>query len=171
MDTEKPDLYALQDRIEVLERQNGRMKRAGIAALALMVAVSTLGQAAPKKNRVVEAEQFIVRDAKGRQRALLGLDHPESVDHSPVRIGLYNEAKSSAVMYLSNGFAGISITAGGEKGKPPRAIQLYANPQEGTGMKVGRTLVKTAAQINVDQAGTAAFTLKDDAGKVVFKAP
>ena len=75
-------------------------------------------------------------------------------------------------MYLSNGFAGLSITAGGgEKGKPPRAVQLYANPQEGTGMKVGRTLTKTAAQIKVDRSGKGAFTLKDDAGKVVFKAP
>ena len=170
MTIQTPDLRAVVERLETVERQNRRMKRAGLIAIGLVGALFVMGQAEPK-NRVVEAEQFIVRDSRGQKRALLGLDHPTSPGHSPVRIGLYNEDQSSAVMYLSDGFAGLSVTAGGAEGTAKRAIQLFANPKEGTGLKAGTSVTTTAAELIVDAGGGTSFVLKDKTGKVVFKAP
>ncbi len=170
MTVQMPDLDAVVRRLESVERQNRRIKGVGLIALGLVGAVFLMGQA-QQKDRVVEAEQFIVRDARGQKRALLGLDHPSSPGHSPVRIGLYNENQSSAVMYLSDGFAGLAITAGGAEGKSNRAIQLFANPKEGTGVKVGTSVTTTAAQLSVGPRGKASFVLKDETNKVLFKAP
>jgi hypothetical protein len=176
MTSDAPDLQHILERLEVVERQNRRLKRIGLVAFGLAAGVVLTGQAQPekppeKKSTVVEAEQFIVRDANGQTRGLFGLDHPTSPGHSPVRIGLYNEGSSSAVMYLSDGFGGVTVTSGGEKESERRAVQLFANPQEGTGLKAGKTVSKTGALLKVDQHGAVALTLKDDSGKVVFNTP
>jgi len=170
MTKQTPDLEAVLERLENVERQNRRMKRVGLVTLVLLAAGFLVGQAQPK-SQVVEAEQFIVRDARGQKRALLGLDHPTSPGHSPVRIGLYNENQSSAVMYLSDGFAGLTVTAEGAAGAEKRAIQLFANPKEGTGLKVGASITTEAARLGADADGGASLVLKDKSGKVLFKAP
>jgi hypothetical protein len=176
MSVDAPALRHILERLDAVERQNRRMKRAGMATAGIIAAIVLMGQAQPetppasKKNTVLEAEQFIVRDAKGRRRGLFGLDHPESPGHSPVRIGLYNEGSSSAVMYLSDGFGGVTVTSGAE-GKARRSVQLFANPQEGTGMKAGKTARQTGVLLQIDPRGTAALSMKDNAGKVVFSAP
>jgi hypothetical protein len=177
MNVDAPELRLILERLDAVERQNRRMKRTGMATAGIIAAIVLMGQAqpetppAPKKNKVVEAEQFIVRDAKGRQRGLFGLDHPESPGHSPVRIGLYNEGSSSAAMYLSDGFGGVTVTSGGEDKGPRRSVQLFANPQEGTGLKVGKTGRQTGVLLQIDPRGTVALSMKDNAGKVVFSAP
>jgi hypothetical protein len=176
MTSDALDLRHIVERLEIVERQNRLLKRIGLTALGLVAGVVLMGQAQPerppeKKSTVIEAEQFIVRDANGQTRGLFGLDHPTSPGHSPVRIALYNEGSSSAVMYLSDGFGGVTVTSGGEKEGERRAVQLFANPQEGTGLKAGKTVSKTGALLKVDQRGAVALTLKDDSGKVVFNTP
>jgi len=64
-----PDV--LVQRIERLERENRRFKRAG-AALALgLVAVLVMGQA-PGRARTLEAEKLVLKDRSGKIRAVLG---------------------------------------------------------------------------------------------------
>jgi hypothetical protein len=170
-------LQALAARVAVLERENRWIKRLGLAGGAIAGALLVMGQGqapppdAPKpEGRVVEAERFVVRDATGKERAVLGLDHPSAPTHSPVRIGLYNEG-STAIMYLSDGFAGLSVTStgGGHEGK--RSVQLFANPKEGGGLKVAAGNRKAAATLSVDRAGEATLALEKSAGGVAFKAP
>jgi len=170
MTTQTPDLQAVAERLATVERQNRWMKTAGLVTIVLAAAAFVMARAEPT-SRVVEAEQFIVRDSRGQKRALLGLDHPTSPGHSPVRVGLYNEDQSSAVMYLSDGFAGLSVTAGGAEGTARRAIQMFANPKEGTGLKVGTSVTTAAAELIVDAGGESGFVLKDKTGKIVFKSP
>lgn len=69
----EPTRDTLTQRLDRLERQNWRLKQmaglilVGIAALVLM------GEALPK-SRTVEAEEFVLKDASGRVRAILGAD-------------------------------------------------------------------------------------------------
>jgi hypothetical protein len=65
------DLPDLAQRVEKLEKANRRLKLAGVLALALVGCSLLLGAASPK--RTVEAEEFILRDANGEVRALLGM--------------------------------------------------------------------------------------------------
>jgi hypothetical protein len=90
-------------RVEALERHNRWLRRVGAVGLALVGVALVMGRV-PSTPAVVEAEKFVVRDRRGEERIVLGLDHPTSPNHSPVRIALYNaEQKSSAVLYLSDG--------------------------------------------------------------------
>ena len=65
------DLPDLAQRVEKLEKANRRLKLAGVLAMALVGCLLLLGAASPK--RTVEAEEFILRDANGEVRALLGM--------------------------------------------------------------------------------------------------
>lgn len=66
-------LQALTDRVEALERRNRRLALAGGALLLVLGALLTTGQARPAA-RAVEAERFVVKDGRGRPRAMLGVD-------------------------------------------------------------------------------------------------
>ena len=65
-------LEALAKRVAKLEAQNRRLKRAGIAAVIVATAVITMGQAPAKK--VIEANEFVLRDASGQARARLSME-------------------------------------------------------------------------------------------------
>jgi len=87
----KPTMETLARRLDQVERENRRMKQAGVVALAVIVAVGLMGQAtwklAPpgKPGKVVGAEQFIVHDARGGVRAELG-----TLPNGTVRLVLYD---------------------------------------------------------------------------------
>jgi len=170
------DVEAVERRLAALERQQRRMHRAGIVGLGILAAALLMGQTPPpaapppSTGRVVEAEKFVIRDARGQERAVLGLDHPVSPEHSPLRLGLYNGDRSSAILYLSDGFAGLSITTGGESDKK-QSVQLFANPREGGGFKVATGQRQESERIGVDGEGKSALSLTDKSGAVVFKAP
>ncbi len=63
------DPHDLAQRVEKLEKANRRLKLAGVLALTLVGCLLLLGVASP--NRTVEAEQFILRDANGKEQAAL----------------------------------------------------------------------------------------------------
>jgi hypothetical protein len=58
-------------RLERLERENRRMKKIGIVAIVFASVLFISGQA--KTNRVVEANEFVLKDGNGRARARLGI--------------------------------------------------------------------------------------------------
>jgi len=64
------NLQSLCVRVEKLERQNRLLKRAILAIFLLPAAIVVMGQAHPA--RTIEAEQFILRDAQGRQKLTIG---------------------------------------------------------------------------------------------------
>lgn len=68
-------METLVRRLDRLERENRRLKAVGVVALAVMAAVGLMGQAtATKVAKVVEAEEFVLRDDSGTARARLGLE-------------------------------------------------------------------------------------------------
>lgn len=71
MMTQTPEMHAVVERLERLERQNRRLERAGALALACVGALVLMAQA--RQPRTLEAEQFVIRDQQGRVRAEMGL--------------------------------------------------------------------------------------------------
>jgi hypothetical protein len=78
----------LAQRLAVLEREhrnltavNRRMKKLGTAVIIAFTAVFAMGLKLPghKKHKVVEAENFIIRDASGNIRGALGIADDGSV--------------------------------------------------------------------------------------------
>ena len=66
----KPDMQTILNRLERVENQNRALKWAGVVLLVLILFASFLGQAASMK-KVVKAEEFVLLDDQGRNRAVL----------------------------------------------------------------------------------------------------
>src|SRR4029450_9213151 len=97
---------AIDLRLARLERDNRRLRWAVGAALFGATCALVAGvRRAPSET--IEASRFVVRDEQGRERALLGFDHPSSPRHSPVRLGLYNpDDGASPIVGLSGALGG-----------------------------------------------------------------
>ena len=71
----EPTMETLAQRLDRVERENRRLKQAGVVALAVIAAVVLMGQATGSEvAKVIQAEKFVVRDAAGTVRATLGSD-------------------------------------------------------------------------------------------------
>jgi hypothetical protein len=70
MAEQRQDLSQILTRLERVEKENRRLKRAGLAVLVLAGVVLLMGQARPNRT---EAERFVLKDASGRMRASLGV--------------------------------------------------------------------------------------------------
>ncbi len=87
----EPTIDTLARRLDRVERENRRLKRAGVLALTVIAAMVLMGQAASKlappgkPGKIVGAEQFIVHDARGGFRAELG-----TLPNETVRLVLYD---------------------------------------------------------------------------------
>ena len=80
-------METLARRLDQVERENRRLKQAGVVVLAVIAAVVLMGQATKGKvAKVVEAEKFVLRDADGKGRARL-----ESLPSGLVRLALLDK--------------------------------------------------------------------------------
>jgi hypothetical protein len=110
MTAQAPELGAVVARLEKVERQNRRLRGAGIAVVVLAAAGLLMGQAMPKA-RIVEAEGFVLKDGAGKVRAEL------AVTEDRPGLALYDEnGKPRAV--LSVGKAGPGLGLYDENGNP-----------------------------------------------------
>ncbi len=77
----EPTIDNLARRLERVERENRRLKRVGVVALALIAGVVLVGQATPSNlAKKVKAEAFVLYDSTGNLRAQLSVN-PEGVVH------------------------------------------------------------------------------------------
>ncbi len=138
MHTESPMLHTLSARVEKLERQNRRMRCAGLLVLALLTSALIIAQvktakiAPPKAVKSLEAGKFILQDGRGQKRAELGLfaDRPllvlyDATSNPALSVGveqdgagltIYDNQSDNAVTlnYGANGPA-LSLYTGGTK--------------------------------------------------------
>jgi hypothetical protein len=122
-------------RLESLERENRRLKRAGAVALAAITALVLMAQATPAGvAKLVEAEQFVLRNSSGDTRAVLAVGPDGSVG-----LGLSDEA-GTARAWLSLGPQGSPSFALFDRASRPRATlrlwpdgvpRLALNDQDG----------------------------------------
>ncbi len=109
-----PTVQALTQRLERLERENRRLKRAGALALLLAGGVFLMGQSLPA-SRVVEAEKLVIRDTTGKARVVLG-DVATAADASAPLYGvaLYDtEGTANAYLYDEGPSKGARLFLGG----------------------------------------------------------
>src|SRR5215472_7080085 len=72
MEAKMPDIQVVFERLEKLEKQNRRLKRAA-ALFVIFTSSLVLMSAAGHKGRTVEARQVVLKDDAGNTRAVLGM--------------------------------------------------------------------------------------------------
>ncbi|MFI5342135.1 MAG: hypothetical protein ACHQ7N_20145 [Candidatus Methylomirabilales bacterium] len=182
MTAQAPELVAVVARLEKVERQNRRLRGAGIAVLVLAAAGLLMGQAMPK-TRIVEAEEFVLRDAAGKVRAMLGatkdwegLNLYDENDRVRVRLDLRKDGPG-LTLYEENGKVRADL---GAIKAGPRLILYDENGKPRAGLSVGLLGpgVYLAAEDGVPRVWLAAWknirpglVLLDENGKTIWSTP
>ena len=147
MTPEMLDSRAVLHRLDRLERQNRRLERAVLVAMAAVGALVLMGLAGPQKGdasaQTVKAQKIILRDSRGKIRASLGASEAggELVLYGPdgdARVQLFNEPHGSALKFID------------------RAGKLRAGLAEGSklaGLAFYNTEGKEQAELAVDADG------------------
>ncbi len=105
MTSQERAIDAVLERVTKLEKQNRRLKRAGVAVLVGAVSLPFMGQAS--KSKTVEANGFILRDNSGSVRATLLVD---AVSQSPEMVLLDDKGRKSVEL------VGGSLVSGAQAG-------------------------------------------------------
>jgi hypothetical protein len=135
---------AIEERLEKLERQNRRMKLAGLGAVVIAGAFVLMGQASgPRTPPEVRAKSFVLMDANGETRARL-----------------YMSAKAPMLeLFDANGKprAGLGVTSDGPeldlydaKGNPRAEMDAFS---DGPGLDLADANGKVRAQLAVNSDG------------------
>jgi len=156
---EASTIPVLLQRLEKLERSNRRLKLSGLVVLFGLAAFAVMGQARPPL-QVVEAQEFVVKDAGGVVRARLG------ASPSAVSLSLSHEG-GRANLVVSGGRgqgAHLAVTdaAGKIKGLlllSPETVGLYLSPVDATGPPKSPRVV-----FEVLNQGTGGFAFFDRSG-------
>jgi len=180
----------LLQRLERLERSNRRLKLVGLVVLVGLAAFGVMGQARPPL-QVVEAQEFVVKDAGGAVRARLGASPSAvslSLSHEGGRANLVVSGARGQGAHLA-----VSDSTGKVKGLlllSPETVGLYLSPVDATGPprsprvvfevlnqgtggfafydKNGQTRALLGA---VSDDGSSLVVVQDASGKPVWKAP
>lgn len=158
-------LDVLARRVERLERETRRWKRAASLGLVVVAAVALLGQAAPMGlAKLIEAERFNVRDPAGNLRAVLGTGADGATS-----LLLYNPAgvHQAGLGVMPDGTA--SIFLGNPAGRTVTELTLY---RDGTPSLIFRDRAgKTRALLGAASDGYPFAYFLDAAGTNTWKAP
>lgn len=191
MTHDTPDLQDILKRLGRLEAQNRKLKRGGVCLLAVFSAFLFMGQAAPAP-QVIEAQRFVLKDAKGNVRAWLGLFGKGSelvlgnVNKEP-KMSLKVSEDASDLHFYGGDHSGMNL--GLDLGKP--AIAMAASEAGGTAeisfsttgpamslhdgqgfsTTIGASQPKAQTGGEARQTSAASVILLDKSGKIIWKAP
>jgi hypothetical protein len=70
-------MTAILSRLEQVEKENRRMKQVALGVTVVACSVFMMGQARPNPNKIIEAENFVVKDASGKVRAVFGMNYSD----------------------------------------------------------------------------------------------
>jgi hypothetical protein len=187
---------SILERLNVLEKQNRRMRRIGIAAIVIAASLLVMGQKTAV-NRTVEASEFILRDSNGIVRSKWAMTK-EGPDGRPMlSLSGPNEKKSHVSLFGPSSSEGpqLALTDGdrsmgfGRLGVPD-ALTLFMNSGGGSiefevtsnpyikvhdkedfEALVGNTRLVTELTGETHQTSAASVTLTGKDKKVLWKAP
>ena len=159
----EPTMETLAQRLDRVEVENRRLKRAGVGALAVIAAVVLMGQATPPKApKVVEADEFLLRDAKGNVRAMLGFR-----GGAPL-LSFYDEEQTLRIGlgFTTDGLPTVTILS--KSGNIRSSLTVLAN--DTTALHLYDRTEKAHAVLAVEADGTPSFSLfgKDKEGTVIL---
>lgn len=143
-----PTMDSVVQRLERLEREHRRVNRVGSVVLVGVVAAVLMGQTKPSKvPKVVEAEQFVIRDAGGMQRASLGV-----LPGGAVGLLLTDkDGKRRAVLSVSaDGYPGMVLA---DKDEMLRALLLVAADGIVLGLKDKDGKTRAGMDVSADDIG------------------
>lgn len=101
---------SLTQRLECLERANRRFKLIGSSILVAIATVILMGQAKPTKvTKVLETEEFILRDPSGKIRARLGMGDLARTDVELIKRGDFEPVALN--LFDNNGVARARLSA------------------------------------------------------------
>ncbi len=159
MDNEST-LDTLTPRLDRLERENRLLKIGGAILLLGLAAVGAMGQVLPKAiPKVVEAEQFVLRDTKGKIRA--GLEVRAAGAPGLVLYDQNGKARA-ALNVLADGSPGLVLA---DQTENPRAILTLPADDGAPRLHLSDRNGKIRAMLNVDTRGPS-LTLWDQNGNI-----
>ena len=131
MTSDTPNMLNIVERLEKVERQNRRMKQAGVAILVCCIAALVMGQASPN-SRILDAEELIIRDKAGNIRAMLSVSEKgpslylSGAKGNPLVMLSVSEKGPSLYLSDANGKLRVSLSV---SGKGP-SLNLYGANME-----------------------------------------
>jgi hypothetical protein len=185
------ELQAITRRLNALEAQNRRLKWSGLALLVVLSALVLMGQAAPTP-KVIEAQRFVLKDAKGNVRAWLGLfgEGSEltlgSLDKQP-KMTLKVSEEASDLHFYGNDNSGMNLgvdlgnpaiaiagadgNGGAEISFSPSGPAIKLQDRDGFSTVLGAAQLKATPRGEAKHPSAASVILLDKAGKIIWKAP
>jgi hypothetical protein len=191
MTNDAPELQDVLKRLSRLETQNRRFKWGGVSLFAVLSAFVLMGQAAPPP-RVIEAQRFVLKDAKGNIRAWWGLLGQGSeltlgTTNKQPKMSLKVSDDASDLHFFGNRNSGMNL---GLDSGDPSVSMLASESNGGSGITIsaakpsvvlrdgnGSSVVVGAAHLNTPpgaeakQSSAASVALLDKSGKIIWKAP
>ncbi len=174
---------SILERLKKLEKQNRRMKRVGVAVIAVTTAMVVMGQTLPV-TRVIEAHEFVLLDATGKRRAALGAYDKEGNpslgmldDKGDVRMLLSLEGHNpgislndgrASMLRLGYGLTPYQAMAGAMTGEGP---YLMIADKERSRTVIGTAAYETATTGQTHKTSAASVTLFGKDNKILWKAP
>jgi len=191
MTSDTPELQAIKKRLSDLEAQNRRLKWSGLSLVAILSAFLLMGQAAPGP-QVIEAQRFVLKDAKGNVRAWLGLfgkgseltlgnisNHPKmtlKVSEDASDLHFFGGQNSGMNLGVDFGNPAISMAGAGGNGGADIAFSssgpaMTVQDAKGFSTVLGAAQLKATPGADAKQSSAASVILLDRSGKIIWKAP
>ena len=173
MTSQTPDIQAVLQRLEKLERQNRRFKRVGALALTGVGVLIFMSQAA-SDSHTVEAQRFIVKDAEGHVRAEFGLSGKAA------GLTLYDQ-KGTTQARLEAGAGALSggqLELRDESGKAYSGLwagfsgaMIYAHDQDGNEIFLGSLKTADSRSEKLRITGKPTIVMMDKNERDIWRAP
>jgi hypothetical protein len=156
-------LDAIVRRVETLEAEVRRWRRAATALVLAGVAVASIGATIPR-GRIVEARKFVLRDAAGRVRAELGPGDSEK----SIALRFKDEAGSPRLTLGVEDESSLLVLSD-KTGRPRVGFVTLAHGAPGVSVydATGRARV----ELGLVRDGTPRMALLDARGGTAWKAP
>jgi hypothetical protein len=157
-------LFRLEERLEELQHSNRRL-RITILALALVGgALITMAQASPNSSEVVEARQFILRDASGNVRAVLG-----STPDGAVGLNLDDPSGRTRLTLDVDYSRSPGIDLFDQNGKRRAIVALGQHGEPGAGLYDAEGKLRTS--LDIPGANTPGLAFYHEGGRPAWGAP
>ena len=191
MTSSTEELQAIKKRLSDLEAQNRRLKWSVLSLLAALSAVVLMGQAAPTP-KVIEAQRFVLKDAKGNVRAWMGLFGEGSelilgdtnkepkltlkVSEEASDLHFYGEKHSGMNLGVDLGNPAVSIEAADGQGKADISFStsgpsIALQDAKGFSTILGSAQRTAPAGSGGKRPSAASVMILDKSGKILWKAP
>jgi hypothetical protein len=135
----EPTLDTLTRRLDRLERQNRWLRRVSLVILLGAVATLLMGQAPPHRPpRIVEAEEFVLRDARGQVRATLGTTQSPSAAF--LRIHNDDGKQRARIIVSSDGTSSLEFMDSSDRVRVLLGVRDHGLPRVWLGNEGGRII-------------------------------